>query len=117
MVDDRTHRQVHAEILTIAASDPFAVQDQVVNAAVEMLNVEVQPGEREALQTHGTEVASAYDFYLQGLGYLQNYDKMENIESAVKVFDTALQLDPQYALAYAGRGQAYCEMYETSENN
>src|ERR1700682_2515146 len=116
MVDARTHRQVRAESLTIAASDPFAVQDQVVNAAVEMLALEVQPGEREALQTHGTEVASAYDFYLQGLGYLQNYDKMENIESAVKVFDTALQLDPQYALAYAGRGEAYWRMYETSES-
>ena len=117
MVDARTHRQLRAESLTIAASDPFAVQDQVVNAAVEMLALEVQPGAREALQAHGTEVASAYDFYLQGLGYLQNYDKMENIESAIKVFDTALQLDPQYALAYAGRGQAYWKMYETSGNS
>jgi tetratricopeptide (TPR) repeat protein len=66
------------------------------------------------LGTHGTQVASAYDFYLQGLGYLQNYDKMENIESAIKVFDTALELDPQYAGAYAGRGEAYWKMYETS---
>src|SRR6202035_1797010 len=87
-----------------------------VNAAVGMLQLEVQPGEREALEAQGTETASAYDFYLQGLGYLQNYDKMENIESAIKVFDTALELDPQYALAYAGRGEAYWKMYETSES-
>src|SRR3984893_2494329 len=117
MVDARTRRQLRAESLTVAASDPFAVQDQVVNAAVGMLQLEVQPGEREALGTHGTEVASAYDFYLQGLGYLQNYDKKENIESAIKVFDTALQLDSQYAGAYAGRGQAYWKMYETSKSN
>jgi len=114
MVDAGTRRQLRAESLTIAASDPFAVQDQVVNAAVGMLQLEVQPGEREALGTHGTEVASAYDFYLQGLGYLQNYDNKENIESAIKVFDTALQLDSQYAGAYAGRGEAYWKMYETS---
>jgi serine/threonine-protein kinase len=117
MVDARTNRQIRAESLTIAASDPFAVQDQVVNAAIEMLKLEVQPSERGDLQTHGTQVASAYDFYLQGLGYLQNFDKMENIENAVKVFDTALQLDPQYALAYAGRGEAYWKMYENSESN
>jgi serine/threonine protein kinase/tetratricopeptide (TPR) repeat protein len=117
MVDARTNRQIRAESLTIAASDPFSVQDQVVNAAVEMLKLEVQPSEREALQTHGTQVAGAYDFYLQGLGYLQNYDKMENIENAVKAFDTALQLDPQYALAYAGRGEAYWRMYENSESS
>jgi len=114
MVDAGTRRQLRAESLTVAASDPFAVQDQVVNAAIGMLQLEVQPGEREALGTHGTEVASAYDFYLQGLGYLQNYDKKENIENAIKVFDTALQLDSQYAGAYAGRGEAYWKMYETS---
>ena len=113
MVDAGTRRQLRAESLTVAASDPFAVQDQVVNAAIGMLQLEVQPGEREALGTHGTEVASAYDFYLQGLGYLQNYDKKENIESAIKVFDTALQLDSRYAGAYAGRGEAYWKMYET----
>ena len=114
MVDAGTRRQLRAESLTVAASDPFAVQDQVVNAAIGMLQLAVQPGEREALGTHGTKVASAYDFYLQGLGYLQNYDKKENIESAIKVFDTALQLDSQYAGAYAGRGEAYWKMYETS---
>jgi serine/threonine protein kinase/tetratricopeptide (TPR) repeat protein len=118
-VDAGTRRQIRAESLTISASDPFALQDQVVNATVGMLQLEVQPGERQALEAHGTETASAYDFYLQGLGYLQNYDKndkMENIENAVKAFDTALDLDPQYAGAYAGRGEAYWEMYETSEN-
>jgi tetratricopeptide (TPR) repeat protein/TolB-like protein len=116
MVDAGTRRQLRAESLTVAASDPFAVQDQVVNAAIGMLQLEVQPGEREALGTHGTEVASAYDFYLQGLGYLQDYDKKENIENAVKVFDTALELDSRYAGAYAGRGEAYWKMYESSKD-
>src|SRR4029077_8345660 len=60
MVDAGPRRQLRAESLTVAASDPFAVQDQVVNAAIGMLQLEVQPGEREALGTHGTEVASAY---------------------------------------------------------
>jgi serine/threonine protein kinase/tetratricopeptide (TPR) repeat protein len=116
VVDTHTRRQVRAKSLTIAASDPFAVQDQVVNAAVEMLEVEVQPREREALKTHGTQIASAYDFYLQGRGYLQNYDNAENIKNAIKVFDSALQLDPRYALAYAGRGDAYWKMYESSKD-
>jgi len=113
MVDAGTRRQLRAESITVAASDPFAVQDQVVNAAVGMLQVALQPGEREVLSAHGTETAGAYDFYLQGLGYLQDYDKRENIENAVKVFNTALELDPRYAGAYAGRGEAYWKMYET----
>ncbi len=116
VVDTRTRHQLRAESLTIAAADPFAVQDQVVSAAVKMLGLAVQPREREALKTHGTQVASAYDFYLQGRGYLQNYDKLENIENAIKVFDTALQLDPRYALAYTGRGEAYWKKYENSKD-
>jgi eukaryotic-like serine/threonine-protein kinase len=116
MVDAGTRRQLRAESLTVAASDPFAVQDQVVNAAIGMLQLEVQPGEREVLGMHGTQVANAYDFYLQGLGYLQEYDKKENIENAVKVFDTALELDSRYAGAYAGRGEAYWKMYESNKD-
>lgn len=116
VVDTRTRRQLRAASLIIAAANPFAVQDQVVNAAVEMLELELQPGEREALQTYGTQVAGAYDYYLQGRGYLQNYDKVENIENAIKVFDSALKLDPRYALAHAGRGDAYWEMYESSRD-
>jgi serine/threonine protein kinase/tetratricopeptide (TPR) repeat protein len=116
LVDAGANRQLRAESLTIPASDAFALQDQVVNATVEMLQLEVQPGEREALEAHGTETASAYDFYLQGVGYLQDYDKKENIDNAIKVFDTALDLDPQYAGAYAGRGEAYWKMYESGKD-
>jgi serine/threonine-protein kinase len=81
-----------------------------------MLQLELQPAERQAIESRGTQLAGAYDFYLQGLGYLQNYDKFENIENAVKAFNTALELDAQYADAYASRGQAYWRMYETAEN-
>jgi tetratricopeptide (TPR) repeat protein/predicted Ser/Thr protein kinase len=116
LVDAGANRQLRAESLTIPASDPFALQDQVVNATVGMLQLEVQPGEREALKAHGTDTASAYDFYLQGVGYLQDYDKKENIDNAIKVFNTALELDPGYAGAYAGRGQAYWKMYESGKD-
>jgi serine/threonine protein kinase/Tfp pilus assembly protein PilF/TolB-like protein len=116
LVDAGANRQLRAESLTVPASDPFALQDQVVNATVGMLQLEVQPGEREALEAHGTETASAYDFYLQGVGYLQDYDKKENIDNAIKVFNTALELDPRYAGAYAGRGEAYWKMYESGKD-
>ena len=116
LVDAGSNRQLRAESLTISASDPFALQDQVVNATIGMLQLEVQPAEREALEAHGTQTASAYDFYLQGVGYLQDYDKRENIDNAIKVFNTALELDPKYAGAYAGRGEAYWKMYETRDS-
>lgn len=112
LVDARTRRQLRADTITAKASDPFAVQDRVVEGVTRMLELELMPTERQTLAAYGTEVAGAYDFYLQGRGYLQNYDRPENIENAVSVFRKALELDPNYALAHAGLGEAYWKKYE-----
>jgi serine/threonine-protein kinase len=84
---------------------------------VGLLELELKPQERQALETHGTQVAGAYEFYLQGRGYLQNYDKPENVENAVNVFGRALSLDPNYALAHAGLGEAFWKKYEVRKES
>ena len=117
LVDTGTHRQLRADTITAAASDPFSVQDQVVNGALRMLEVVAQPPELASLASHGTQVPGAYDFYLQGQGYLQGYDKTENLASAVTVFQHAIMLDPNYALAYAGLGEAYWQTYLASKDS
>ena len=115
LVDARTRRQLRAESLTFAATDSFAAEDAVVNGAIRMLELEIQGRQRKALETHGTEVAGAYDYYLQGRGYLQNYDREENLDIAVQVFERALAIDPGYALAYAGLGDAYWKKYRSNK--
>jgi tetratricopeptide (TPR) repeat protein len=54
--------------------------------------------------------------YLQGRGYLQGYDKRENIENAITVFERALTLDPDYAMAQSGLGQAYWLKYQLNQD-
>jgi serine/threonine-protein kinase len=112
LVDAQTRRPIRADTITAAASDPFAVEDQVVEGVVRMLDLEVKPQERQALATHGTQVAGAFDLYTQGRGFLLNYDKPESIESAISDFQQALSLDPHFALASAGLGEAYFKKYE-----
>ena len=116
LVDTRSHRQLAADSITAAVADPFAVQDQVVNGALRMLDVVARPPELQSLDAHGTQVAAAYNSYLQGRGYLQNYDKSENLDSAIAAFERALALDPDYALAYAGLGQARWEKYQAGHD-
>jgi eukaryotic-like serine/threonine-protein kinase len=115
LVDARTRRQIRADSLTVAAADPFAAQDAVVSGAVQMLELKVPERQLQALESHGTQVARAYDYYLQGRGYLQNYDRVENLDNAIQVFERALALDPSYALAYAGLGDAYWKKYESGK--
>lgn len=116
LVDPRTHRQLRAESMDLPASDPFAVQDRVVNGAVQMLELEVPPAERQVLDSHGTQIPAAETLYLQGRGYLQNYDRPENNDSAIHVFQQALKLDPNYAQAYAGLGDAYWKKYTDNKD-
>jgi serine/threonine-protein kinase len=117
LVDAVKLTQKRADTVTVETSKPFDVEDQVLASIVTLLGLELQPKERAALRTHSTEQAAAYDYYLRGRGYLQEYHKPENLDAAVNVFTHALERDPNYALAYAGLGEAYLHRYEENEDS
>ena len=112
LVDARSHEQLRGGTITAGASDPFALQDQVSARVTELLKLELEPQEKKTLAAHGTSEPAAYDFYLRGLGYLQDYVKEENIDNAISVFRHALEKDSGFAGAYAGLGEAYWQKFE-----
>jgi len=114
LVDPEAMRQLSADTITADSSDTFAVEDRVVENVVQMLGLQLEQNARASLITHGTQEPAAYDYYLRGRGYLQDYHKLENLEAAIAVFGRALQRDPNYALAYAGMGEAYWYKYEAT---
>jgi eukaryotic-like serine/threonine-protein kinase len=107
LVDSRTHRQVAARSITVDANDVFGMQDQVVRETLDMLPVQIEPEQRRKLNVRQDTQPAAYEAYIRGRGYLQEYQKPENIDSAIAEFNQALRIDPGYALAYAGLGTAY----------
>jgi serine/threonine-protein kinase len=107
LVDAKTNRQIGARTLTASVGDIFGLQDQVVTEALRILAIEVEPDKRAKLQSHQDTKPDAYEHYLRGLGYLQEYHKPENIQSAIAELGLALQIDPTYARAYAAMGDAY----------
>ena len=116
LVDPSSGRQFQANTLTLPASDPFGIQDQVVEGTADMLGLNVRTAQRQELESHGTQNAGAFQDYLKGLGYLQNYERTENIDDAIQAFQSALKVDPTYTLAYASLGQAYWRKYATTQN-
>jgi len=117
LIDPKTKHQIHGDSIVVIMSDPFAVEDRVVDSVLSSLQVELQPQQRQALNAGRPTEPSAYDFYLQGRGYLQDYHKPENVESAISVFQRALQADPKFALAYAGLGEAYWRKWYFDRKN
>src|SRR5664280_816155 len=107
LVDAKTMRQVRGDTITASVSDPFTLEDAVADSVVRALELELQPNERAALAADRMTQPSAYDFFLQGRGYLQDYLRPGNLESAISEFNHALELDSDYAPAYAGLGEAY----------
>jgi eukaryotic-like serine/threonine-protein kinase len=115
LVDARTRRPLQSDMITTQANDPFGLEDRVVDGVLKMLGLPLQNQDRGAVAKRFTAEPAAYDFYLRGRGYLQDYHK-ESVDSAIAVFTHALERDPNYALAYAGLGQAYWIKYEETHN-
>ena len=116
LVDAKKHLQLRGDTITTLASDPFGLEDKVADSVENALQIELQPDERKQLAKRGTTSPSAYDYYLRGKGYLEDFQKPENINSAIAEFDHALEQDPNFAIAYAGLGNAYWEKYKVSKN-
>lgn len=116
LVDAKTRRQLRGDSITSEMSNPFAVEDQVVDGILSSLEIALGPEDRRAITIRGTTEPQAYDYYLQGVGYLQDFHKSENLDSAMTVFRHALEKDPKYALAWAGVGETAWYKYDLSRD-
>ncbi|UCC38606.1 MAG: protein kinase [Candidatus Aminicenantes bacterium] len=86
----------------------FAIQSDIAEKITGALKMELSPEEKERLEKKPTESLTAYDYYLKGREYYNRYQKQHN-EQAIKLFKKALEVDKDYALAYAGLGDAYAQ--------
>ncbi len=112
LVDSKTQRQIAARTITAEAGDMFGLQDKVVSETLNMLPARIEPEQRQSLFARRDTQPAAYEAYIRGRGYLQEYDKPENIDNAIAEFRRALKTDSNYALAYAALGTAYWTGFE-----
>jgi len=117
LVDAATLLQLHAFEIRASAADISDLQDKALFKLAKILNVNLQPQAQQALTAGGTTVPGANEFYLQGRGYLlQHSQPAKSLETALRLFQRALELDSLYALAYAGLGEIFWKKHElTSE--
>jgi eukaryotic-like serine/threonine-protein kinase len=112
LVDSKTHRQLAAKSIEAEVTDSFGLQDRVVSAALDMLPTQIKPEQRRELNVSQDTQPAAYEAYIRGRGYLQEYEKPENIGNAIAELGNAIKIDPNYAPAYAGLGEAYWIGYQ-----
>jgi serine/threonine-protein kinase len=69
------------------------------------------------LSAGGTDVPEAYEYYIQGRGYLQRYENVDNIDRATNLFKLASEKDSLYTVVYAGLGEAYWRKFEATKQS
>jgi len=111
LIDTRSGRPLRTTRSKASGQDPIEVQGRVLEAALQMMNIQLTDDERTRISA-GTTRPRAHEFYLRGRGYLLENDLPESVDNAIQVFTRALDDDPAYALAFAGLGQAYWRKYE-----
>ena len=94
-----------------AADDYFRVQGEIAAEVANEMGVALGSGDRERLAARPTNNAEAYDYYLRGNAAVNRGYGIDDFRDAVQRFTRAVELDPRFALAWAGLGMAHTEIY------
>jgi len=95
--------------------DVFVIKDEIAQNIVKALSIQLSSQERENLDKINTADAKAYDFYIRGREY---YDKghEDKILLSIPLFEKAIEIDNNYALAYSGLADSYSNLYMYFDN-
>jgi serine/threonine protein kinase/Flp pilus assembly protein TadD len=109
LVDTHTDFTLWSERFDREMKDVFEIQDEIARKIAEALRVTLSPQELEALAVKPTESLQAYDLYLRGKRYARRQTR-QDLEFALQMFQNAVAMDENFALAHAACANA-CAMF------
>lgn len=101
LVETRTGHSAWAERYDRELKDVFDVQDEIARNITQALRITLSPPEEKAIARKPTADTRAYDYYLRGRSYARRVTRPD-LELAMEMYDRAVSIDPNFALAYAG---------------
>ena len=113
LVEASTRHSVWAERYDRQLEDVFAIQEEIARSIAQALRITLTPHEEKTIARKPTENAQAYDLYLRG----KSYTRRVNLDYALQMFEQAIQLDPNFALAHAGIAHLCGLIYVLREQN
>ena len=106
LVDTRGGRVLWSARLDEALADVFALQDNITTQIVSTLAIRVEQIEQRRTLAKPTNNLEAYDYVLRARPALQRPTRANMVEARA-LLRRAIQLDPNYAAAYAALGETY----------
>jgi TolB-like protein/Tfp pilus assembly protein PilF len=108
LVDASTGVHIWADRFEGALGDIFALQDQVTTSVIGALIPKLEQAEIERVKRKPIQSLDAYDHYLRGLAVVYRWTRDANKE-ALRLFYRAIELDPDFALAYGFAAWCYSQ--------
>jgi serine/threonine protein kinase/cytochrome c-type biogenesis protein CcmH/NrfG len=113
LVEASTRHSVWADRYDRQMDDVFAIQEEIARSIAQALRITLTPQEDKIIARKPTENPLAYDFYLRG----RNYSRRQDFDYALQMFEQAIQLDPNFALAHAGIAHLCGVIFEVRDQN
>ncbi len=116
LVDAEHLRELRSRVLTTELVTDFVLQDRIVEAVEQMLDLELEPAERQALMAGGTRNAEAAQLYLEASGYIVEPSDETDLGEAISLYREALSIDPMYLDAMVQLADACLRRSELSHD-
>ena len=116
LVDTKTDFPLWSERYDREMKDVFEVQDEIARSIAEALRVTLSPQEQAALAARPTDNLQAYDLYLRGKSFARRVTRQDT-EFALQMFESAVSMDPGFALAHAAIANACAQYFYRSERD
>ena len=109
LVDASAGWQLWGESFDLDEKDLLELQDVITRQIVATLKLKLSDDDEKRITARYTENAEAYQAYLEGRHHWSRYTR-SGIERAIRHFRNAIELDSNYALAYAGIIDCYLRL-------
>jgi len=106
LVNARTNSRLWGNQYKRSFSEIFKIQEEISKAITENLRLELTGKDYRRLTKRYTENSEAYKLYLKGR-YFHNKHNIESYNKGLEFFEQAIEMDPNFALAYAGISDSY----------
>src|SRR5262249_7866262 len=108
LINAQTDSHLWAETYDRKLTDIFSVESEIAKAITESLQAKLSGREEQALAVKPTNNSEAYDAYLRGLAFEARSDvfsfagySQHLLDKAVSLYERAVQLDPNFTIAWA----------------
>ena len=116
LIHTKTGLAAWAERFDRQMEDVFEVQDEIARSIAGALRIKLSPHEAKAIASKPTANLQAYDAYLRARSFARRVTRTD-LEFALQMYERAIELDPGFAVAYAGLANVCGLYYEWHERD